>query len=148
MVSPPLDRLVDTFWESVPPSWHCTRSVIRRIANEKFQMSTVQFQTLRRIRKGFNSVSALAEEGHISRPAVSRIVDTLVQKGWVTRQINPADRRQQHLQLTPDGERVLWAIYADAELWLQERFRQLSTEEQQSLLYGMELLKKAFLESL
>ncbi len=146
MNTPPAQQLVETFWESVPPGWHRTRSVIRRIAGERFHMSTVQFQTLRRIRKGFKTVSALAEEGHTSRAAVSRIVESLVQKGWVSRQMNPADRRRQLLQLTPEGERVLNLIYDEAEIWLQERFGILSPEEQENLLLGMNLLKKAFLE--
>ncbi len=146
MNAPPAAQLIETFWESVPPSWHRTRSVIRRIAGERFHMSTVQFQTLRRIRKGFNSVSALAEEGHISRAAVSRIVESLVQKGWVSRQTNPKDRRHQLLLLTQEGDRILNLIYDEAETWLAERLCTLSAEEQEKLLLGMKLLKKAFLE--
>lgn len=140
------NQMVEIFWESIPPAWHRTRSVIRRIAREKFGMSTVQFQTLRRIRKGFNSVSALAEEGQISRPTVSRIVESLVQKGWVTRQVNPDDRRHIYLLLTPAGEHVLADIYDEAEKWLQERFSILSPQEQESLAQGMMLIKKGFLE--
>ena len=136
--------LIDKFWESVPPAWRQTRSQIRRIAVEKFRMTEEQFQVLRRIRRGSTSVSALADESQTSRSAVSKAVDSLVHKGLVSRQQDPSDRRNIPLALTEEGQRVMEAIFNEAEAWLSARFACLTTEETKALLQGMESLRKAF----
>ena len=137
--------LIDKFWESVPPAWRQTRSQIRRIAVEKFQMTEEQFQVLRRIRKGSASVSALAEASQTSRSAVSKAVDALVRRGLVTRSQDPDDRRNVPLALTGEGQRVMDGIFTEAEAWLSARFERLSPEKLEILLQGMEILRKAFL---
>jgi DNA-binding MarR family transcriptional regulator len=136
--------LIDKFWESVPPAWRQTRSQIRHIAVEKFQMTEEQFQVLRRIRKGSASVSALAEASQTSRSAVSKAVDALVRRGLVTRSQDPEDRRNIPLALTNEGQRVMDAIFNEAEAWLSARFEHFNPEELETLLQGMETLRKAF----
>jgi DNA-binding MarR family transcriptional regulator len=136
--------LIDKFWESVPPAWQQTRSQIRRIAVEKFQMTEEQFQVLRRIRKGSASVSTLAEVSQTSRSAVSKAVDALVRRGLVTRSQDPRDRRNVPLALTDEGQRVMDTIFVEAEAWLSARFGHLSPEELETLLQGVETLRKAF----
>jgi len=136
--------LIDIFWESVPPAWRQTRSQIRHIAVEKFHMTEEQFQVLRRIRKGSASVSTLAEASQTSRSAVSKAVEALVRRGFVSRSQDPNDRRNIPLSLTDDGQRVLDAIFTEAESWLSARFEQLNPEELEILLRGMETLRKAF----
>jgi DNA-binding MarR family transcriptional regulator len=136
--------LIDKFWESVPPAWRQTRNQIRHIAVEKFQMTEEQFQVLRRIRRGSASVSALAEANQTSRSAVSKVVDVLVHKGLVSRQQDPSDRRNIPLALTDEGQRVMDAVFGEAEAWLSARFARLSAEETQSLLQGMDNLHKVF----
>jgi DNA-binding MarR family transcriptional regulator len=136
--------LIEKFWESVPPAWRQTRSQIHHIAVEKFQMTEEQFQVLRRIRKGSASVSALAEASQTSRSAVSKAVDALVHKGLVSRQQDPSDRRNIPLALTGEGQRVMEAIFSEAETWLSVRFARLTAQETELLLQGMESLRKVF----
>ncbi len=136
--------LIDKFWESVPPAWRQTRTRVRSIAVEKFQMTEEQFQVLRRIRKGFTSVSALAEVSQTSRPAVSKAVDALVRRGLVARSFDPLDRRNIPLALTDEGRGVMDSIFAEAEVWLSTRFDRLTTGEIDSLLEGLDNLRKAF----
>ncbi len=140
----PSQTLIDKFWESVPPAWRQTRSQIRRIAVEKFQMTEEQFQVLRRIRKGSASVSALAEASQTSRSAVSKAVEALVRKGFVARSQDPNDRRNIPLALTDEGQRVMAGIYDETEQWLSARFARLTAEETEFLLLGMGSLQKAF----
>jgi DNA-binding MarR family transcriptional regulator len=139
-----INQSIENFWEGVPPAWRQTRSQIRRIAVEKFQMTEEQFQVLRRIRKGSASVSALAEASQTSRSAVSKAVDALVRRGVVSRSQDPDDRRNIPLALTDEGQRVMDAIFTEAEAWLSTRFERLSSEELETLLRGMEILRKAF----
>jgi DNA-binding MarR family transcriptional regulator len=139
-----INQSIEKFWEGVPPAWRQTRSQIRRIAVEKFQMTEEQFQVLRRIRKGSASVSALAEASQTSRSAVSKAVDALVRRELITRGEDPDDRRNIPLALTDEGQRVMDAIFTEAEAWLSARFERLSSEELETLLRGMEILRKAF----
>lgn len=137
-------ELIDAFWESIPSIWRQTRTKLRAIAAERFSLTVEQFQVLRRIRKGMDTVSALAEEGRLSRSQASRAVEALVRRGLVTRLPDARDRRQLHLSLTPEGETVLSAIYAEAEVWLAERFAGLSAEQAAHLREALLLLRRAF----
>lgn len=141
------ESLIDAFWESVPSVWRQTRTKIRAVAAERFGLTVEQFQALRRIRRGYDTVSALAEEGRLSRSQASRAVEVLVRRNLVARQTDAHDRRHVHLSLTESGEQTLAAIYAETETWLAERFACLSDEETSLLVQALPLLRKAFTDS-
>ncbi|GAB4400090.1 MAG: MarR family transcriptional regulator [Anaerolineales bacterium] len=134
--------LTEKFWESVPPAWFRTRGRIRAAAAEQVGLTVEQFQVLRRIRRGIDSVSAIAADKNASRPAVSAAVDGLVLRGLVTRQTDEQDRRHIHLTLTEAGQSALSAIYEQTDSWLAQRLARLSPAEQEQLQTGMEMLKK------
>ncbi|GAB4459716.1 MAG: hypothetical protein Kow0070_15060 [Anaerolineales bacterium] len=136
--------LIDAFWESIPPVWRQTRAKIRTVAAERFGLTVEQFQALRRIRRGYDSVSALAEEGRLSRSQASRAVDALARRKLVARLTDSADRRRVHLSLTAKGEQTLSAIYAETETWLAERFQTLSPNQSQEVARALFLLRDAF----
>lgn len=136
--------LIDAFWETVPPIWRQTRGQIRGVAADRFGLTVEQFQALRRIRKGHNSVSALAEEGRLSRSQASRVVEALVSKRLVTRLTDADDRRHIHLSLTVKGEQTLSAIFAETEAWLAGRFQSLSSSQSQEIARALSLLREAF----
>ena len=139
-----IETVIEKFWESVPPAWHNTRAYIRQVAAERFSMTTEQFQVLRRIRLGIDSVSALAEANRTSRSSVSKAVDALVNKGLVSRLTDENDRRHIHLTLTSEGRRLLAEVYDQAEAWLRTKFEALAPEELALLLEAMALLQKTF----
>jgi DNA-binding MarR family transcriptional regulator len=99
---------------------------------------------LRRIRKGIDSVSTLAEANRTSRSSVSKAVEALVRRGLVSRSQNAADRRQVPLALTAEGERALAVIFDEAERWLAEKFQPLDAQELEQALAGMSVLQKVF----
>ncbi len=138
------EELIDAFWESIPSVWRGTRTKIRAVAAERFGLTVEQFQALRRIRKGHDSVSALAEEGRLSRSQASRAVEALVRRGLVTRLADARDRRQVRLSLTPSGEQTLAGIYAEAEAWLAKRFRSLAPDQAHQIAQALLLLRQAF----
>lgn len=141
------EQLIDAFWETVPPVWRQTRTKIRAVAAERFGLTVEQFQALRRIRRGHDTVSALAEEGRFSRSQASRAVEALVRRGLVGRLTDARDRRQVRLSLTPAGEQTLTDIYVEVEAWLAERFACLSGEEAALLRQALPSLRKAFTDS-
>ncbi len=138
--------LIERFWEIFPSVWHTTRAHIRYTAAERFNLTVEQFQVLRRIRRGIDSVSAIANDNRTSRPAVSKAVDTLVQKGLVTRKTDAVDRRHVHLALTREGQRAIQDIYDETEAWLAGKFQKLSPEEMKLLLDAMQLFNQTFSE--
>jgi DNA-binding MarR family transcriptional regulator len=48
----------------------------------------------------------------VSRQAASQLIDTLVLRGYLTRQINPADRRRMDIELTDRGRAAADAVLA------------------------------------
>ncbi len=57
------------------------------------------------------SQTELAAGSFKNAPTVSRIIDLLVKKGWVLRQVAPGDRRRFQVCLTPLGHSTVEAIY-------------------------------------
>jgi DNA-binding MarR family transcriptional regulator len=137
-------NLIESFWETVPSIWRQTRTQIRGVAAERFDLTVEQFQALRRIRKGYDSVSAMAEEGRLSRSQASRAVDVLAKRGLVTRLADVQDRRHVHLSLTAEGQKTLSAIYAETEAWLAKRFKSLSSAEVELIVQALSHLREVF----
>jgi len=137
-----LRRVVDIFWETIPPFWRMVHAHIREVAVEKFNIPVEQFHILRHIRRGRDSVSALAEAKNISRPAISQSVDLLVTRGLVIRAIDPHDRRHVKLSLTTDGNALMDAVFGDTRKWMMKTLEPLSAGEIQALVCSMESLTK------
>lgn len=62
-------------------------------------------------------MSALADRLLISRSGATRLIDRMVRRGWVTREIDPENRRLTYAVLTPAGAqavrrsvRVKWSV--------------------------------------
>jgi DNA-binding MarR family transcriptional regulator len=136
--------VVDTFWETVPPVWNQVRNNLRQIVAAQFDITVEQFHVLRQIRTGARTMSELAETRRISRPAVSQAADGLVQKGLITRLENSADRRSVLLHLTPAGQELIAAIFAQNRAWMLEQLAGLSLEEAQSINRALCLLAQLF----
>ena len=138
-----LRQSVETFWDTFVPFWQRIRAHIRQVAAEPFDISVEQFHILRYIRHGKHSVSELAEARNLSRPAVSQAVETLVQKGLVTRATDVQDRRHIQLALTEAGNTLLDAIFEDTRQWMMQILSPLSEKELHILTQAMDSLRKA-----
>jgi DNA-binding MarR family transcriptional regulator len=79
------------------------------------------------------SVGALAESLGASLPAMSRAVDGLFERGFVSREEDPADRRMKRVRLTGAGAEVPAALTAGRLSALQELIESLSGEEAEAL---------------
>ncbi len=139
-----LQKTIDRFWETVPPTWNRIRGRIRATAAENFEITVEQFHILRHIRKGIGTSSELAEAKQISRPAVSQAVDILVQKGLVTRRRSTDDRRRVKLELTESGDELLNAIFRRNRAWMKERLMLLDESDLTCLFDGLRLLQETF----
>lgn len=135
---------IDRFWETVPVVWSLVRRKLRGTACEQFDVSEEQFHILRHVRRGARSVSDLAEAKRISRPAISRGVEGLVEKGLLTRATAAADRRCVLLSLTPAGDALLTAIFQENRAWMSERLAALSPADLETINAALPLLRAAF----
>ena len=134
--------VIDKFWEAIPPVWNAVRAYIRETAIQDFDITVEQFHILRHVNKGICSVSELADVKQISRPAISQSVDTLVNKGLLTRQQNSQDRRFVQLALTENGASLLAAVFARSRNWMGEKLSALSEEELQKVIHALETLRE------
>ena len=141
---PALQQTVDCLLETLPPVWDRIRSNLRAAATRKFNITLEQFHVLRHIRRGYQSVSDLAEQKQISRPAVSQAVEALVAKGLVTRRQESEDRRCVLLELTPQAREVLDANYEENRIWMEARMASLTPAELASIRAAMDILKRSF----
>jgi DNA-binding MarR family transcriptional regulator len=137
-----LVQTLDTFWETIPPLWGYIRAHIRSVATENFDISVEQFHILRYIRRGYDSVSELAEARKISRPAVSQGVDALVTKGLVTRRQSQEDRRCVELELSQEGDALLDHVFQNTRGWMKSILESFSQEELEVAGRGMDVLRK------
>jgi len=137
-----LREAVEMFWETFPPFWQRVRSQIRLVAADQFGISVEQFHILRHVRRGMGSVSKLAEAKKISRAAISQAVDSLVQKGLISRTSSSADRRNVQLALTASGSALLDALFDNIRQWMMQTLSPLSDEDLHTLIQAMESLRK------
>jgi DNA-binding MarR family transcriptional regulator len=141
-----IDGLLKSFWETFPPIWHATRSLTHQTATEEFGITAAQFHTLRRIKEGKASVSALAECMHLSRPNISRTVDELVNAGLVAREQDAADRRSIDLSLTPQGEELINNLLRTIGSKMKSRFSQLDQKEIKEISLALNALRNIFIK--
>ena len=139
-----LQEAVDEVINALPGVWNNIRAKLRLAATSNFGITLEQFHILRHIRKGYASVAELADVKQISRPAVSQAVQSLVEKGLVTRETDADDRRSARLTLTPYAEKVLDANYDSTREWMKGKMQTISSDEAEQVIRAMEILKKLF----
>ncbi len=141
-----LHKTVDRYWETIPAVWSSIRGNLRAIVTEDFDISVEQFHILRHIRKGVTSVSELAEVKGISRPAISQAVDLLVERGLISRQQDPGDRRFVNLALTLAGDELLNAGFKKNRAWMEAKMACLDQESLEEINRAMQKLATVFVD--
>jgi DNA-binding MarR family transcriptional regulator len=140
----PRERCIHEFWGAVPFAWHNVKAHIHKQAAEKHDITGGQFHILRMIKGGMHHPSELAERSKISRPAVTRLVDVLVENEMVTRSPDEKDRRIIRLELTERGEVMLDELFQSTHGWLDEKFQTLNDDELAVMTQGFTLLRAVF----
>lgn len=70
---------------------------------EPFGMRPTRVLLMELVDRGIDSPSQIAEVLEAVPPAVTAIVNELIELRWLAREADPNDRRRVHLRLTPDG---------------------------------------------
>lgn len=91
-----------------------------------------------------SSLSDTADFIGLSLPAMSRLVDGLVDKGLIKRRPSADDRRHLRLSVTPAGQTALRGARAQAQTRLAEVVSQLDSAQHHALLRTMRMVRELF----
>lgn len=90
------------------------------------------------------SLSLLAKHLGSSISSTSKLVDGLVERGYVSREIAPEDRRRIVLALTQSGEATLESVHRDGVGYLAEMLTTLSASQRATVMQAMDMLGSVF----
>jgi MarR family 2-MHQ and catechol resistance regulon transcriptional repressor len=91
------------------------------------------------LHKGPLPVKSLGQKVQLTSGAMTAAIDRLAARGWVTRQDDPGDRRVRTIYLTPDGRKVIRALFAGHERDMDAAVSGLSARERTE---AIDLLRK------
>ena len=137
------DECAEQVLAVVPVVMRCIRNDMRKKRPEG--LSVPQFRALGFLcRRRDVSLSDVAERMGFRLPTASRMMDTMVKRGFVARQTSPTDRRFVVLNITDQGR----SAYLSAERYAQERLAEsltaLSKAEQEGIVRAMDALRRVF----
>lgn len=92
-------------------------------------------------------ISDLASELGLDKSTSSRTIDTLVRRGMVERAIEPGNRRQASISLTPAGRAEVRRVDEFSDRYYREILSRLPEEEQHAVYQGMICLAQALLQA-
>ena len=125
--------------------------LLMRLLRTKFRekrigdMSMAQFRTLGFVES--NQGASLSEAaGHIgvSLPSMSKLVDALVTRDLLTREVHGQDRRRISLALTGEGKRELDEAYRYTQSFFAEKFSELTDDERNQIAGAIDIMKDLF----
>ncbi|MHB0913128.1 MAG: MarR family winged helix-turn-helix transcriptional regulator [Armatimonadota bacterium] len=90
------------------------------------------------------SLSIIAEHHGASLSSASKLIDGLVERGYVTRGSSPDDRRRIVLDLTESGRAAAESVHQMSIAYLGEKLSALSAEECATIVSAMHLLRSVF----
>jgi DNA-binding MarR family transcriptional regulator len=105
-------------------------------------LSIGQFRLLHMLHKDpERSLSDFADDLGVSVPASSKMVDGLVERGFVERAADAADRRRLSLALTPQGVAVMKEAKKGLEARMAEALAGIGAAESAALAKALDLLR-------
>jgi DNA-binding MarR family transcriptional regulator len=125
------------------------RVIRRHMRRHRSGLTVPQFRTLCFLTDTpGSSLSAVADFVGLSLPAMSRLVDGLVDKGLMQRRPCRDDRRQVRLSITPPGEAAITEARQLAQAQLAEAVAPLTQEQRVALIATMAFLRDIFARDL
>lgn len=125
---------------------HVTMLVMRRVAADmrraQLPLAPAQLGTLMRVSAGACTLSDLARHQAVSLPTMSRSVDMLVRRRLLERWVDPDDRRQTLVQLTPEGASVVADVRRRSERHVGRILEDLSVDECDRVVDALDVLER------
>ena len=114
---------------------------LRREAGDETTMP--QFRALSYLNEQPLTVSDIARKRRVSFQSAGELVQTLVERGWVSRTSDPSDRRQSLLQLTDAGLQEYERAQSHMLDRISELLERLSEDDKAVIRRAMSLLQTA-----
>lgn len=137
------NEIAKKLMDIIPPSMHWIRAEMRTTMED--ELSVPQFRILASIFVGRNVACDIAKHQGISQAAMSKMIDSLVARGFVEREANENDRRHFHLILTKEGDTFFKKMRKNTQANLKEQISCLERPDREDLEKGLLALEKLFL---
>lgn len=129
--------------EAVPLVMAAIRTEMR--SHRGSDLSVPQFRVLVYLhRHAGASLSDIAEHMGLTLPSMSKMIDGLVARDLVARQLNPADRRRVILAPTGSGRQEMQSAHKATESRLAARLTALPASERRTIGKAMQVLTTVF----
>jgi DNA-binding MarR family transcriptional regulator len=129
-------------WAVLPQLMRAIAAYWRQQA-QPLDLTIGQIRVLKALRYEEQAVGELASKLLVSTPTMTRLIDTLVERGLVERQEDPSDRRVVRLRLTRKGEQVFHGFEQRALRCVEVIMAGLGAEEKKEVARAMDLLQAA-----
>jgi DNA-binding MarR family transcriptional regulator len=121
------------------------RSIRGHLRRHRSGLTIPQFRTLWFVSTAdHHSLSDAADFIGLSLPAMSRLVDGLVEKKLIRRRACEQDRRHLRLSLSPAGEATLREASEMAKAHIAQSIAGLSAKERAAVRHAMKILRAVF----
>jgi DNA-binding MarR family transcriptional regulator len=90
------------------------------------------------------SLSQVAEHLDLALPTVSRMVNGLVERGFMQRRSSESDRRNMSLSVRAPGRAVMQQTRSATQAFLVDQFQHLSTEQRDAMIVALGALRDVF----
>ena len=97
-------------------------------------------------RSGPLALTELGTRVSLEKSWVSRAVEAMVERGWVTKEPNPSDARSWLVTLTADGERTVRELNATLDRHAEALMAKLSERDRAAVEKSLQILMKALRE--
>lgn len=124
------------------------RVIVDEVRREAGQETTMpQYRVLQYLSDGPMSLSELARKRRVSLQSMGELAQALVERGWVTRKPNPADRRQQFLELTRQGRRHYERAQENMLRRLTPVMAELTADEHRAVQVALDALHRVLAQA-
>jgi DNA-binding MarR family transcriptional regulator len=127
--------------EIIPLTMRTVGAAMRRVGHDLFPG---HMRVLGMCSKRVWTLRELAEAQGVTSPTMSRTVNVLVTRGWLTRTPSEQDRREVQIGLTPHGQEVFEEAQHKIQAHIAALLVHLSPGELESMLDGLVILRDAF----
>lgn len=109
----------------------------------KHDLSVTEFSVLEVLyHKGTQTIHQVGSSILVASGSMTYVVDKLVQKGFLERNICPGDRRAIHISLSDKGRRLMDTLIPEHQVLIDSMFASLDHQEVNSLIDVLRKTKK------
>ena len=130
--------------EVLPPLVHKVRTEARSAYKDKITLPRIRI--LASIHYGINTVGGIAELRGVAQPTISKMVESLAQRGMIRRVHDSEDKRQVTLELTKKGASTFMQAQQTIQTKLSHRFDGLTEVEKKKAVDCLDQLESLLIK--